>query len=320
MNKSKTVKTIALLLIFLISIPIVALSQTAEDYDKLKQDYEHILHDRDNLRAQTQFLLKYKNEILKAQDEVAKVEQERSRWEMERQTLKNINKKLDAEIKLLQAQIRDLDVVQFRMEEEKEEVKKSLVKSEAGYIIVDDLKRKIKDQKAENRRLEKTIKRMETKVTKAENAQMKTEVRADILRGQIKELKDKYAKAVQNNKILVKKIERQPKEYAEIARENIVLLKRTALMHYNLGVFYTKSQQYEQAASEFEKAVELNPEDTHAYFNLGYIYAEHYANRPKAIEYFKKYLQLAKKDDKDVDWVKKYILTWQTWEGKDITK
>jgi len=43
-------------------------------------------------------------------------------------------------------------------------------------------------------------------------------------------------------------------------------------------------------------------------------------DRPKAIENFRKFLGLVKTDDKDVDWVKKYILTWQTWEGKKPLK
>jgi tetratricopeptide (TPR) repeat protein len=87
-------------------------------------------------------------------------------------------------------------------------------------------------------------------------------------------------------------------------------------MHYNLGVFYTKNKEYPRAIAEFEKSIELNPEDPYAHFNLGYIYAEYLVDRPKAIVNFRKYLSLLKTDDKDADWVKKYILTWQTWEGK----
>ncbi|MBU2221078.1 MAG: tetratricopeptide repeat protein, partial [Candidatus Omnitrophica bacterium] len=107
-----------------------------------------------------------------------------------------------------------------------------------------------------------------------------------------------------------------PAKFAELARENKVLIKETALMHYNLGVFYTQSKEFSRATAEFEKAIELNPDDPYSHYNLGYIYAEYLGNRPKAIENFRKFLKLAKAEDKDVDWVKKYILTWQTWEGK----
>jgi tetratricopeptide (TPR) repeat protein len=87
-------------------------------------------------------------------------------------------------------------------------------------------------------------------------------------------------------------------------------------MHYNLGVFYMREKNYPRAIAEFEKALELTPDDAYAHFNLGYIYAEYVVNRPKAIEHFRNYLRLAKKGDKDVDWVKKYIISWETWQGK----
>ncbi len=108
-----------------------------------------------------------------------------------------------------------------------------------------------------------------------------------------------------------------PKKFVEIARQNRRLIKETANMHYNLGVFYMKTKEYQRAAAEFEKAVELTPDDAYSHFNLGYIYAEYLVNRPKAMEYFRKFLRIAKSDDKDVDWVKRYILTWDTYDGKN---
>jgi len=87
-------------------------------------------------------------------------------------------------------------------------------------------------------------------------------------------------------------------------------------MHYNLGVFYTNQKDYSRAIAEFEKALELTPDDPYVRFNLGYIYAEYLVNRPKALEHFRQYLRYAKPDDKDADWVKKYILTWQAFDGK----
>jgi len=39
-------------------------------------------------------------------------------------------------------------------------------------------------------------------------------------------------------------------------------------------------------------------------------------DRSQAVEHFQHYLRNAKKDDRDVDWVKKYLLTWESWGGK----
>jgi tetratricopeptide (TPR) repeat protein len=209
---------------------------------------------------------------------------------------------------------------QFQLQEERDSLRKTLSQSKAGYIVVDDLNKKIKEQKKEIARLESNVKQMKAEVEKAQDTIAKAEATTEVMRGHVKDVNLQYKKAVAQNNTLEKKLERQPREYAEIARENKVLLKRTALMHYNLGVFYTKNKEYPRAVAEFEKAIELNPEDAQAYFNLGYLYSEFYVDRPKAIDNFQKYLHLAKKEDKDIDWAKKYILTWQTWEGKTVAK
>jgi len=125
-----------------------------------------------------------------------------------------------------------------------------------------------------------------------------------------------YAEAVKKNNAFEQKVMETPKRFAEIARQNKTLIKETANMHYNLGVFYTKNKEYSRALAEFEKAVELTPDDAYAHFNLGYIYAEYVVNRYKAIDHFRRFLSLSKSDDKDIDWVRKYILTWEAYEGK----
>ncbi|HQP10000.1 MAG TPA: tetratricopeptide repeat protein, partial [Candidatus Omnitrophota bacterium] len=85
------------------------------------------------------------------------------------------------------------------------------------------------------------------------------------------------------------------------------------------GVSNIKNKEYKRAIKEFEKVLELKPDDAYANYNLGYIYAEHLVDREKAIEHFKKYLTYAP-NEKDANWVRKYVLTWQTWYKKNIAK
>jgi len=153
-------------------------------------------------------------------------------------------------------------------------------------------------------------------VKRLESERLDREAQVEVYRKQIIDFKKKYEQAMVKNRLLEKKAEQLPVKFAEMARENKVLLKETALMHYNLGVFYTKNKEFARSIAEFEKAIELNPDDPYAHYNLGYIYAEYLVNRQKAIANFRKYLDLLKTDDKDSDWVKKYIITWQNWEGK----
>jgi len=144
----------------------------------------------------------------------------------------------------------------------------------------------------------------------------KWETKAMSLEDQLRNYKKNYAEAERKNKAFEREIKNIPAKYAELARQNRVLIKDTSKMHYNIGVFYVKNKEFERAVHEFEKAVEINPDDAASYFNLGYIYAEFLVDRKRAIDSFKRYLMLAKEDDKDIEWAKKYILTWQTWEGK----
>jgi tetratricopeptide (TPR) repeat protein len=138
----------------------------------------------------------------------------------------------------------------------------------------------------------------------------------DLLAGQLKDYKKNYAMALKKNKAMESKIRETPAKFAEIARQNKVLLRQTSEMHYNLGVFYSKNKDYDRAVAEFEQCVAINPNDASAHFNLGYIYSEYLVNRERAMDHFRHYLRLAKSDDPDVDWVKRYILTWETYSGK----
>lgn len=320
----KLIKLVCICVMLL--LPAVVFGQTSgepdanKDYSTLKKEYDAVVTDRENLLSQMKILLKYKNEITQAKEQLSLIETERAQWELEKETYKSTNNRLQANNEQLVSKIDNLLADQFQLQEERDSLRSTLSKSKAGYIIVEDLNRKVKEQSQEISRLENNIKQLQKEVEKSIDKVAKAETTAVVLSDQIKEVTSKYKKALGTNKKLESKINRQPKQYAEIARENKVLIKRTALMHYNLGVFYTKSKEYNRAISEFEKSIELNPEDPQAYFNLGFIYAEYFEDRPKSIDRFQKFLLLTKKEDEDVDWVKRYILTWQTWEGKPGAK
>ena len=143
--------------------------------------------------------------------------------------------------------------------------------------------------------------------------------------------KEKYAKevrehqedvdeALRKNKALAQELRDLPKKVTELARQNKKLIQETSRMHYNLGVFFTRQRDYRRALTEFKKAVEIEPSDAYSHFNLGYIYAEYLVNREKAVEHFRKFLNLAEADDEDTEWVKRYLLTWETYGGKEAMK
>jgi len=133
---------------------------------------------------------------------------------------------------------------------------------------------------------------------------------------QLQKLQKDYAKVVTESNRIKHEARTVPQDISQMAREHQRLIKETADMHYNLGVLFTKSRQYSQAAAEFRKVLELRPDDGDAYYNLGVIYAEHLPDRDKALALFRRYLQI-NPDARDASWVKQYIASWQAWEAKE---
>jgi tetratricopeptide (TPR) repeat protein len=131
------------------------------------------------------------------------------------------------------------------------------------------------------------------------------------------QIQDKNKILFKDNKLLKQKVESYAKKVSQVALLKDRLLKENAVLHYNLGVFYLQRQEYNEAVVEFEKVLELNPNDAATHYNLGLIYAEYAGNKNKAIIHFKRYLMLDPKD-KDADKAKKYILTWETWQDEKI--
>ena len=147
-------------------------------------------------------------------------------------------------------------------------------------------------------------------------------LQTETYQSRLDKLKDEYAETLQEKKMLAGKLARLPGKFAELARQNKKLIKETISMHYNLGVFYIKNKEYKRAIAEFKETLKLKPDHAYASYNLGYIYAEYQVDRPQAVRYFKDYLEFSagkkEEDKKNRDWVRKYVLTWETWYGKEF--
>jgi len=281
--------------------------------EQLREKYKQVLVDRENILAQSKNLMQHKGNLKKAESDVI--------------SLTDYNNKLKTDKDELLAKIKGLEEIieEFRKDglekiEQIDGLKKHIENMEIEYKIVKETKRQLKSAQEKSSRLEKKIIDSAAKSQKTEGEMLEAKAAAEAYRRQIEDLRKQYREALALNRQFERKLDEVPRKFAEIARENKTLIKETALMHYNLGVFYLENQEYRRAVSEFEKTLELNPDDGYAHFNLGYIYAEYLVERPKAVDHFRQYLRLTKKDDKDVDWVKKYIITWQAWSGQKPLK
>jgi tetratricopeptide (TPR) repeat protein len=286
-----------------------------DDYEKiqnelsrLKKDYETLVVDRDNLFGRVKSL---SQESDRADQLAASLE----KLKADMQVLEKGKQKVQAQNLDLKKQIKDFITIQKQLLREKEQLTGALEKFK-DTSAVGRLEKEKASLKEENAKLANSLKETGLEIGKFKENESKLRQEIKQLTEQTDKLNKDYAEAVKKNKAFEKQVIDMPVKFAEVARQNTALVRETANMHYNLGVFYMKQKDYSRAVSEFEKSIELTPDDTYAHFNLGYIYAEYLVSRPKAVEHFRQYLRLAKKDDKDVDWVKKYILTWEAWSGK----
>jgi tetratricopeptide (TPR) repeat protein len=284
-------------------------------YEKLTTDFEVLTKERDNLLIQIKGLLVDRNLARQLEGAADKNKQELDALTKEKQVLTEETLEQKGIIRKLQLQ-------QEKLFEEKKQLSDELARERNVSLL-----RRVEQEKAnlqkENGDLTNNLKLSKVKIHQLQ--EMADKLQRDLDKSKtegsdvslkLDRLNQKFAEALEKNKKLEQKIVEEPKKFAEIARQNKLLIKQTANMHYNLGVFYTKQKEYTRALAEFEKAIELNPNDAYSHFNLGYIYAEHLVDRERAIKQFREFLRLAKKDDKDVDWVKRYLLTWESWEGK----
>ena len=275
--------------------------------DKLQKDYEELKKDRDNILYQTKILIAEKNKYADSADNIKKLEEEKKSLEAEKgETQKGMLS--------FEEQIKELEKRQAQLTEENNYLKMAYrkIKLTSGK----DWARRAAYLEKENQTLNDKLKKSKLKVDELNRKDTVQNAKIKELEKRIAELKKDNTEALKKNKRLEGEVKNIPSKFAEIARQNKALKKEAAQMHYNLGVFYTKKMEYERAIAEFEKVLDIDPDDAYAHFNLGYIYAEYRIDRRKAIEQFRLFLRAAEGNDRDIDWVRKYLLTWETYEGK----
>ncbi len=113
-------------------------------------------------------------------------------------------------------------------------------------------------------------------------------------------------------------INQAPGRIKDMAAQNQALVKETAEMHYNMGVFFTENKKFENAEREYVRALEFDPNNLKVHYNLGYLYAEDLNKHDKAMFHLEKYLQIDP-NSKESEAIRSYIATRQTWNSAGST-
>ena len=275
--------------------------QTAQ----LKQAFEAVTTDRDTLLEQIKRLMKEKEDLFTVTDlheRVLKHTAEENRaLKGQLEPLQQQHDKLEEQYRALVKAHEDLqqELAATQQKTNEKQLKADLAKQQERHeqdaAALEQSKVRLKELQARETKLEEELPQLHAKFTA---------------------LQDKYTWLLSENKTLKFKSKNVPADVTRLAREHEQLLKDLGDTHYNMGVLFVKGEDYVRAVKEFEKVVELRPDDGDAFYNLGLIYAEHLPDRKKAMTYFHRYLDINPRAQ-DASFVKQYIASWKAWEAKE---
>ncbi|MFH1504207.1 MAG: tetratricopeptide repeat protein [Candidatus Omnitrophota bacterium] len=100
--------------------------------------------------------------------------------------------------------------------------------------------------------------------------------------------------------------EKEVIEEKELAVEENVKQKDLKY-YYNLALMYDQNEQYDEAEIEYQKALDINPNDPDTHYNLGILYDDHFQDKEQAIYHYQEYLKLmpgAKDKEKVQTWIR----------------
>ncbi len=288
-----------------------------EAYEKIKVDQENALKQLKQLRLNNQQCDEIKGSYEKMTAESSAFRNEKQTLDQKMEKLKKTVANLKLHLKEVSAEKDQLAVFLAEAQED-EDVKIKNIRDQVK-AETENLKKQVTLLKEENNAVALQLKESQKHLGISEEHGGSLEREVEFMRAEVASFEKQYEEIKKENLYLAKEATQFPKKFADLARHNRKLVKETADMHYNLGVSNIKAKEYKRAIKEFNKVLSLKPDDAYANYNLGYIYAEHLVDREKAIAHFQKYLTYEPKA-KDANWVRKYVITWQTWYGKQTVK
>ncbi len=281
------------------------LDDLGQRYGELTTKHEQLTADRDNLFTQ-----------------ISRALQERDKAEANRQMMEEVFMKAEAErldlltrLEPLEQQLVELQRSQEALVQERQNLERQLQRAESRSH-----EKELRAQLDDMRRKEKEMRRATTETKRELRAKARREEQTaeQLMRlgKRLQTLQQEYSEEVSNNASLRRQVTQLPVPVTGMAREHQRLLRELADTHYNMGILFTKRKEFGQALKEFQKVIELRPDDPEAHYNVGVIYAEHIPDRERAMAFFRKYLAINPRG-RNANWAKKYVATWQAWEVKE---
>ena len=96
-------------------------------------------------------------------------------------------------------------------------------------------------------------------------------------------------------------------ELSGLIEENQILRKDTIKLHYNLANLFFEQGKYEMAAAEYNRVLDLMPQDAATHYNLAFVSEEYLNDYKTALNHYEDYLVIASNAE-DINVVKNKIL------------
>ena len=165
-----------------------------------------------------------------------------------------------------------------------------------------------KDLDRAKNRLKTVTERVEEKLnTKFEREKAKLEKSLASAKDYIKLVEEERDEYLTKTVELKKDLNKTLSELSRANKKNKRLKAEIADMHYNLGVILTKQNNFRAAIREYERVLELKPDDKDSHYNLAIIYDEYMKDNKRALEHYRAYLRIAPQDE-DSQKVRKWII------------
>jgi tetratricopeptide (TPR) repeat protein len=307
------------------------LKRLEKEYAELKQQYAQLEADRENILAQTKHLLTVKTQLADVEEAHERAKKAVASVESRNARLHRLNRKLRHELSNALGYFHQLELAYQELYPKHEKLIEENAQLSLALIEKIDRSPEYQKLKGEAEGLSSRLKEQEIRLNlqgrelgnrdnqlKALGDQKgKLEKIAAGQREQILALTAERDELLKIKKELEKALADAPRRFQEMANENKTLLKETADMHYNMGVFFTENRNYPRALKEFRRALDFNPNDPKVHYNLGYLYAEQFKEHGKAMAHFKRYLEIDPQS-KDAEAIRSYLLVRQTMGDKMI--
>lgn len=281
-------------------------AQLSKDYDQLKKKYADLEVDRNNVLEQTKNLVQEKSKWTEMADEFQELKKSNALFMEQKDKIHSENQKLKHDLAAimdhfdqLKESYQEIQIKQDKLDTENAGLRSLLNKKIQDAPEYQAASRELNSFKNENKTQSGTIKTLDAKLKKAldyikkiQDRDVKFAKQAQGFKKTFDALKAENARLQQTNGVLNKNVEETPEHFRKMAEQNRTLLRETAEMHYNMGVLFTQNKNYPLAVKEFLRALDFDPNNVKAHYNLGYIYSEQLDRHDEAMAHFEKYLEL----------------------------